>query len=156
MKNTNDILLKFKPLATLLVSLAMAPVSAPAAEVQSEEIVVKGTVNATQGSIESKRLKSSDTTTMLEDTAGVNVQSAGGVSGLPVINGLADDRLLIAVDNMLVCSACGNHMNPPLSYMPSSSVGNIYVNSCVVPVSKGGDSIGGMIHVESATAALCC
>jgi iron complex outermembrane receptor protein len=149
MKNTNDILLKFKPLATLLVSLAMAPVSAPAAEVQSEEIVVKGTVNATQGSIESKRVKSSDTATMLEDTAGVNVQTGGGVSNLPVINGLADDRLLIYVDNMIVCSACGNHMNPPLSYMPSSSVGNIYVNTGVSPVSKGGDSIGGMIQVES-------
>jgi iron complex outermembrane receptor protein len=142
-------LLKFKPLAALLVVLAMGPTNAHAADVQSEEIVVKGKFDKTQRLIESKRLKSSDTATMLEDTAGANVQSGGGVSGLPVINGLTDDRLLVYINNMIVCSACANHMNPPLSYMPSSSVGNIYVNTGVVPVSEGGDSIGGMIRVES-------
>jgi iron complex outermembrane receptor protein len=149
MNKSHETVLKFRPLAALLVALAMAPSSAHAADVQSDEIVVKGKVETTKNSIESKRLKSSDTATMLEDTAGVSIQTGGGVSSLPVINGLADDRLLISVDNMIVCSACANHMNPPLSYMPSASVGNIYVSTGVTPVSKGGDSIGGMIQIES-------
>jgi len=149
MNTSSDILMKIRQLAALLVALAMAPASAHAADVQSKEIIVKGKPDTAKSTIESKRLKSSDTATMLEDTAGVNVQTGGGISGLPVVNGLADDRLLIYVDNMIVCSACANHMNPPLSYMPSSSVGNIYVNAGVTPVSRGGDSIGGMIQVES-------
>ncbi|RXK80672.1 TonB-dependent receptor [Chlorobaculum sp. 24CR] len=149
MNKPHEILLKFRPLAALLLALAIAPATARAEDAQSGEIIVKGKPDAAQGAIEAKRLKSSDTATLLEDAAGVNVQSAGGVSGLPVINGLADDRLLVYVDNMIVCSACANHMNPPLSYMPSSSVGNIYVNTGVIPVSEGGDSIGGSIRVES-------
>jgi iron complex outermembrane receptor protein len=149
MNKSHELLLNFRPLAALLVALAMGPITAHAADVESAEIVVKGKTDTKKSSLESKKLKSSDTATLLEETAGVNVQTGGGVSNLPVINGLADDRLLISVDNMIVCSACANHMNPPLSYMPSSSVGNIYVNTGVSPVSQGGDSIGGMIQVES-------
>jgi iron complex outermembrane receptor protein len=149
MNNSYELLLKFRPLAALLVALTVGPATVHAADVQSDEIVVKGKAEKPKSSLESKKLNSSDTATMLEDTAGVNVQTGGGVSNLPVINGLADDRLLIYVDNMIICSACANHMNPPLSYMPASSVGNIYINTGVTPVSAGGDSIGGMIQIES-------
>jgi iron complex outermembrane receptor protein len=149
MNTSYEKLLTFRPLAVLLVALAMEPSHALAAEVQSQEIVVKGKTDTSKSAFESKKMKSSDTAALLEDTAGVNVQSSGGVSGLPVMNGLADDRLLVYMDNMIICSACANHMNPPLSYMPSSSVGSIYISAGLVPVSKGGDSIGGMIQVES-------
>ncbi|NTW54472.1 MAG: TonB-dependent receptor plug domain-containing protein, partial [Chlorobaculum sp.] len=149
MNKSHEALLMFRPLAALLVALAMGPTVAHAADPQSAEIVVKGKVEKPKSSLDTKKLKSSDTATMLEDTAGVNVQTGGGVSSLPVINGLADDRLLIYVDNMIICSACANHMNPPLSYMPSSSVGTIAVTSGITPVSLGGDSIGGAIIVES-------
>ena len=149
MNKSHEALLKFRPLAALLVALAMGPATAHAADVQAQEIVVKGKADNAKSSFDSKRANSSDTAKLLEDTAGVNVQTGGGVSSLPVVNGLADDRLLIYVDNMIICSACANHMNPPLSYMPASSVGNIYVNAGLIPVSKGGDSIGGLIQVES-------
>ena len=37
---------------------------------------------------------------LLADVPGVALQSAGGVSSLPVVHGLADDRLRITVDGV--------------------------------------------------------
>ena len=93
---------------------------------------------------------SSDTARLLSDVPGVNLYGAGGVSSLPVIHGLADDRLRIKVDGMDLISACANHMNPPLSYIDPSHVGSIEVFTGITPVSAGGDSIGGAIVVHSA------
>ena len=50
---------------------------------------------------------------------------------------------------MELISACGNHMNPPLSYIDPSHVGKIEVFAGITPVSLGGDSLGGTIVVES-------
>ncbi len=98
-----------------------------------------------------KRLRSatSDTATLLKQVPGVSTYGAGGVSSLPVIHGLADDRLRIKVDGMDLISACGNHMNPPLSYIDPSSVDKAKVFAGITPVSVGGDSIGGAILVDS-------
>ena len=52
-----------------------------------------------------------DTTTLLSDIPGVSLYGSGGVSSLPVIHGLADDRLRVQVDGMNLISACANHMN---------------------------------------------
>lgn len=92
---------------------------------------------------------STDTTRLLEDTPGVSVFGAGAISGLPVIHGLADDRLRILVDDMDLMPACPNHMNSILSYIAPSKVGSIKVFAGITPVSAGGDSIGGTIQVKS-------
>lgn len=94
--------------------------------------------------------RSSDTTRLLGDVPGVSFYGAGGVSSLPVIHGLADDRLRVQVDGMDLVSACANHMNAPLSYLDPSSVDSIQVFTGTTPVSVGGDSIGGAIQVHSA------
>ena len=72
-----------------------------------------------------------------------------GVSSLPAIHGMADDRVRVKVDGMDLISACANHMNPPLSYIDPSSVGSVKVYAGITPVSVGGDSIGGTIQVNS-------
>ena len=92
----------------------------------------------------------SDTASLLSNVPGLNIQGSGGVSGLPVIHGLADDRLRIKVDGMDLISACGNHMNPALSYIDPTNVGRAAVFAGITPVSIGGDSIGGTILVDSA------
>ncbi len=92
----------------------------------------------------------SDTASLLKNIPGLNLQGSGGVSSLPVIHGLADDRIRIKVDGMDLISACGNHMNPALSYIDPTNVSNITVFAGITPVSLGGDSIGGAIIVESA------
>lgn len=92
-----------------------------------------------------------DTSRMLEEVPGLSVYSAGTISGLPAIHGLADERLRTQVDGMDLSSACPNHMNSILSYIHPSRVGKIKVFSGVVPVSEGGDSLGGTIQVSAAS-----
>jgi len=92
----------------------------------------------------------SDTAKLLDGQPGVSLYGAGGVSSLPVIHGMADDRIRVKVDGMDLISACSNHMNPPLSYIDPSNVGSIKVFAGISPVSAGGDSIGGTISVTSA------
>lgn len=103
-----------------------------------------------KGDIKTKSTATSDTAGLLKTTPGVNLQGAGGVSSLPTMHGLADDRLRVKVDGMDLVSACANHMNPPLSYIDPSNVGSATVFAGISPVSMGGDSIGGTIAVESA------
>ncbi|NDP48872.1 MAG: TonB-dependent receptor [Sulfuriferula multivorans] len=96
------------------------------------------------------RAATSDTASLLRDIPGVSLQGAGGVSSLPSIRGLADDRLRIKVDGMDLIAACPNHMNSALSYIDPTAVSTAQVYAGVTPVSVGGDSIGGSIVVESA------
>ena len=102
-----------------------------------------------EAQIARRRAYTSDTVRLLEDTPGVSLYTAGGVSSLPVINGLADDRLRIKVDGMDLIASCPNHMNSPLSYVDPTQVESVQVYPGVTPVSLGGDSIGGTVVVKS-------
>jgi len=95
------------------------------------------------------RAATSDTASLLRDVPGVSFYGAGGVSSLPSIHGLADDRLRVTVDGMDLIASCPNHMNPPLSYLDPTNVGSLKVYSGISPVSLGGDSIGGTIVAQS-------
>lgn len=99
--------------------------------------------------LRSRRPSTSDTASLLKNVPGLSLYGAGGVSSLPAIHGLADDRLRIKVDGMDLISACGNHMNPPLSYLDPTNVSHIQVFAGITPVSLGGDSIGGTIVAAS-------
>ena len=90
-----------------------------------------------------------DTALMLSSTPGYSVAAGGGVSGLPVVNGFADDSIKIRIDGMELTSACANHMNAPLSYIDPQQVQRIRLIAGVTPVSAGGDSIAGTIEVQS-------
>jgi iron complex outermembrane receptor protein len=94
-------------------------------------------------------LNTSDTASLLSDEPGISLYRAGGVSSLPVIHGLADDRIRIKVDGMDLISSCANHMNPALSYIDPSNVNSVQVLAGITPVSMGGDSIAGTILVNS-------
>ncbi|UCV07541.1 TonB-dependent receptor [Dechloromonas denitrificans] len=97
-----------------------------------------------------QRAATSDTAQLLQDIPGVSLYGAGGISSLPVIHGLADDRLRTQVDGMDLMTACPNHMNSALSFIDPSSVVSVEVFAGITPVSLGGDSIGGTIQVKSA------
>ncbi len=106
------------------------------------------TATSSSTDLATARARSSDTAQLLADLPGLALSSAGGVSSLPVIHGLADDRNRILIDGVDLISACGNHMNPPLSYIDPSQVGSIRVYPGIAPVSLGGNSIGGTIVVS--------
>jgi iron complex outermembrane receptor protein len=99
--------------------------------------------------LEIARVGTSDTAKLLLQVPGVSLYGAGGVSSLPAIHGLADDRVRVKVDGMDLIASCPNHMNPPLSYLDPTAVGSLKVYAGIVPVSQAGDSIGGTIIADS-------
>jgi iron complex outermembrane recepter protein len=115
----------------------------PSIEVRAERLkeISKPSIN----------INTSDTASLLENEPGLSLYRAGGVSSLPVIHGLSDDRIRIKVDGMDLISSCANHMNPPLSYIDPVNVESIKVYAGISPVSLGGDSIAGTVVVNSAT-----
>lgn len=135
------------------VAFAEHPMHTPEITVLEEQLQPLPTLTDSSPSQEDlKRLRAntSDTASLLEGQPGISLYRAGGVSSLPSIHGLADDRIRIKVDGMDLISACANHMNPPLSYIDPANVDNIQVYAGITPVSLGGDSIAGTIIVDSA------
>lgn len=145
-------------LTSLILLIAVTPCSTFAAiELPPISVTATKLPRTTAGAtalspdqLKSASAHTSDTANLLTGIPGVSLANAGGVSGLPVIHGLADDRLATQVDGMNLISACPNHMNSPLSYIDPTSVGRVHVYTGVVPVTVGGDSIGGAIDVQSA------
>jgi iron complex outermembrane receptor protein len=147
-------LVKITPMAlvaSLLCSGAYAQVSP-----SMDSLTVTGIQEAplTQTTLAGKELNQSrvntpNTAAMLLNIPGVSMYSGGGVSGLPAIHGLGDDRVAINVDGMPLLSSCPNHMNSPLSYISPSNVGSVKVITGLSPVSAGGDSLGGVVSVQS-------
>jgi iron complex outermembrane recepter protein len=136
-------------LAVVVILASSIPAKGYSMEAKSDEIVVTAPAQKEGKTLPAKRAKTSDTAALLNDTPGVSLATGGGVSSLPVVHGLADDRITITLDGCCVTSACANHMNPPLSYVAPSKVSTIGVKSGVTPVSYGGDNIGGSILVET-------
>ncbi|MGM0631624.1 MAG: TonB-dependent receptor [Pseudomonadota bacterium] len=143
---------------TLAVTLSLSAGAVVAAEppAELEEILIEGQrhrssylQSMSEEDIRKLSSSTSDTASLLSQLAGVSVNQAGAVSGLPTIRGLTDDRLRVKVDGMDMIAACPNHMNPPLSYMAPSDVGQMTVFAGITPVSVGGDSIGGTIISET-------
>ena len=142
---------------------ASKPAIAEEAVVDVDEITVTATRDKSDSSdstlgasrvdkeeIAEQRAVTSDSARLLRDIPGVSLYGAGGISSLPAIHGLADDRLRVQVDGVDLMPACPNHMNSPLSYIDPTKVADVTVYSGVTPVSVGGDSIGGSIQVKSA------
>jgi len=148
-------------LCSLTIAIAGAFFTASPASAEEpamELIIVKATrppmplwssATVDTADIAAQRAATSDTASLLRNIPGVSLYGAGGVSSLPAIHGLADDRLRIKVDGMDLLSSCPNHMNSPLSYLDPSQVETITVYAGITPVSVGGDSIGGTIIAET-------
>ncbi len=129
-----------------------ATATLPAVTVKVDKITpLPEATSLDKASLAPKLPATSDTASLLADVPGLSLYGAGGVSSLPAINGLADDRLRIKVDGMDLIASCPNHMNPALSYIDPTNVGFLKVYAGITPVSAGGDSIGGTIIAESRT-----
>jgi iron complex outermembrane recepter protein len=131
------------------VQVAPILVTAPEAANDSTDTSI-GASSPGKAGLAAQRASTGDSARLLQDTPGVSLYGAGGISSLPAIHGLADDRIRIQVDRVELMPACPNHMNSPLSYIDPTKVAGVTVFSGVTPVSVGGDSIGGSIQVTSA------
>ncbi|MEQ1598632.1 MAG: TonB-dependent receptor [Methylotenera sp.] len=130
----------------LLAVLAALPLLVQAEHLELDPVEVLGDAN--QASLTQKATAGGDSAKLTE-ALGVQLRRAGGVSSLPMLQGLADDRIRIKVDGMDLISSCANHMNPALSYIDPANIAQIKVYAGVTPVSVGGDSIAGSIVVQS-------
>lgn len=147
---------RIQPLAAA-IGLAFSAAAWGQAETTLKEVVVQDARERTEGSttrlggdsLKPQGARTSDVAQMLQDVPGVSFYGAGQVSSLPVIHGLADDRLRVKIDGMDLIAACPNHMNPALSYLDPSQVDTLTVYAGISPVSAGGDSIGGSIIAET-------
>ncbi|MDP2805959.1 MAG: TonB-dependent receptor plug domain-containing protein [Gallionellaceae bacterium] len=140
--------------SVVAVALALSPLAyAAEPNLVMDEVVVNASSTSDSAvdkkTVARKRASTSDTVKLLEDQPGVSVNGAGGVSSLPSIHGLSDDRIRTKLDGMDLISSCPNHMNPPLSYVDPSNIGALKVYAGIAPVSVGGDSIGGTIVAET-------
>ena len=134
------------------IALALAAILPAMARADLADLVVTDTPIQTlpMNARTARRFATGDTASLLGSQPGVSLYGGGGVSSLPAIHGLADDRVKVDVDGMSLISACANHMNPPLSYIDPSSVARLQIFAGITPVSIGGDSIGGTIKADSA------
>lgn len=112
-----------------------------------EAVVVTGGMSISPAWLKKNKISNTSAAALLRNVPGMQLQGAGGVSQMPVLRGLADDRLKQSINGAEVTSACANHMNPPLSYAAASQVESVQVNLPVSSVEKGGDSIGGSVEV---------
>lgn len=117
---------------------------------QTVRVEVAGQLASNPVRLPDERPRTDDAARLLDGLPGVSVAGSGGVSGIPAIHGLADDRVKLTVNGMTIAAACSGHMNPPLSYIDPGSLASITVMAGITPVSAGGDSIGGSVAVESA------
>lgn len=92
--------------------------------------------------------QAADTAALFRDVPGYSSYRTGGIASLPVLNGMADDRVATFVDGMPLMADCPNHMNPALSQISLDEVSHSVAIAGITPVSLGGDSTGGTISVE--------
>lgn len=130
-------------------ALAWLVTSMPLLAVADEAALPDVTIHGQREHDAVRTLGTSDTAAALAAQPGLSVYGAGGVSGLPVLRGLADDRIKVRVDGAEATAACGNHMNPPLSYIDPTQVSMSTVMAGLSPVSAGGDNIAGVIEVRT-------
>ncbi len=123
--------------------------AAPPAEPSAPSGLPASGARVSGDAIAAQKPATNDTASLLGNTPGVSLYTGGGVSSLPSIHGMEDDRVKVMLNGMIISSACANHMNPPLSYVDPAQVKKIDVFAGITPVSVGGDSIGGTIAVET-------
>jgi iron complex outermembrane recepter protein len=134
-----------------LAILMALPALASAENLELDTVEVKASRLDAEIQNQNAAIAAGDTTELIREIYGIQLRRAGGVSSLPMIQGLADDRIRIKVDGMDLISSCANHMNPALSYIAPANVSHIKVYSGITPVSVGGDSLAGSIVVNSAS-----
>ena len=136
--------------------LALAPLFGSVAQAEDDhvqhlpEVEVTAHAHDSSSDLHKRMVNSADTASLLQDYPGVYAYQAGGISALPNIRGMNDNRIRILVDGAELTAACANNMNAPLTYISPAAVANVSVLAGITPVSMGGDSIAGTITVDSA------
>ncbi|HHL32280.1 MAG TPA: hypothetical protein ENJ41_06805, partial [Oceanospirillales bacterium] len=88
-----------------------------------------------------------DTTEVLKNMAGANVNRNGPLSGIAQYRGLYGDRINVEIDGMKMQESGGNSMDAVMSHVPANMVSAVVLKRGISPVSSGIETIGGHIQV---------
>ena len=141
--------LTLAPAAMAQSPTQLPPILAQDAGTSSASPVTTGGLTVTEAELAVRRSSSPDPLAVVSHMPGVAVQSNGGVASLPILRGLADDRVGVLIDGQQATNYCPNHMNPVTSFIDATRVERILVTPTLSPVSLGGDNIAGVISIES-------
>ncbi len=144
-----------KPVAAAIATLFALPAGQALAQTATTLLPVTVTARQEAGvdaldqeTVRRLRQGAGETTALLTHLPGVAGLAGGPVSTLPVVRGLADERLRVTLDGTDLTATCPNHMNTPLSYVAPEAIESLAIYPSVTPVSIGGDAIGGAVVVE--------
>ncbi|MFT8722943.1 MAG: TonB-dependent receptor [Acetobacter malorum] len=129
-------------------SVSTEALTLPATPASEENAASPSTEQVTVNGTRHHMSPNPDTANLFRHSLGYSAYSAGGVSSLPVLNGMADERVATFVDGMRIPSACPNHMNPAMSYIDPDAVSSAVAIAGITSVSQGGDSTGGTLEVN--------
>ena len=76
---------------------------------QTNSVTVSGLTGPDRDTVAPELIKTNDTAGLVRDFSGVDLFNDGGLSGIPAIHGLADERVAVRVDGMEIGSACDAH-----------------------------------------------
>ena len=99
-------------LSVLAVSLALGQMAwaaedaLPQVEVTAIRDQAQSAAKVDAAVLRALRPATSDSASLLRDVPGVSLNQAGGVSSLPAIHGMADDRIRTKLDGMDLISSC--------------------------------------------------
>ncbi|WP_295054512.1 TonB-dependent receptor plug domain-containing protein, partial [Sulfuricurvum sp.] len=108
-----------------IAALATEPVTIQKITIESDQI--NSDIATTKLATSKSTKMTGDSAAILADIPGVSLYNMGSSASLPVIHGMADDRVKIDIDGMTITSACPNHMNPALSYIDTTKIESIDV-----------------------------
>ncbi len=136
---------------SLAIATALAlPFTAIADTEELPTIVVEGTGERPgifSSAPDSSGLK--DTSSLLKNIPGANVNRSGPLTGIAQYRGMAGSRINIAIDGANMKEVGPNSMDPPLSHFPAALTDSLTVHRGIAPVSSGIETIGGSMKVES-------
>lgn len=136
-------------LAWAQTATALPPIQAAAAPATTNAVGSPSEIQVTGEGLARRAAGSADTMSLIGGEPGMSLYANGGISSLPVMRGMADDRVLVTIDSTESTTFCPNHMNPPGSYVLPGRVEAISILPTLSPVSAGGDNIAGVIAVTT-------
>jgi len=90
-----------------------------------------------------------DTSSLLKNVPGANVNRSGPLTGIAQYRGLAGNRINVSIDGTNIKEVGPNSMDPPLSHFPAALTGSLKVKRGIASVSSGIETMGGSMAVES-------
>ena len=132
---------------SLIVSLGLFfPQDTVFKEAAIDEVVVSATVGAGKKSVSKGRVASIDE--HLGRLSKVEMVRRGNYAWEPVVNNMATERVSTTIDGMKIFYACTDKMDPVTSYVESSNLQRISLNSGLDGNPQATGNIGGSIDLK--------